>query len=97
MCLRSRFYCHLGRQSLTRSKIVVQYNGMLIPLIYDKKRHCIVTVLTMEMLSAEERATVSEAGEFQDSPDVDLSSLESDIKTSIGVAAPRQVGQQQDH
>ncbi len=56
MCRSGRFRCHLGRLSLTRSKIVVQYRDDLIPLIYDKKRHCIVTVLAWEMLSAREQA-----------------------------------------
>ena len=31
-------------------------------LIYDKKRHCVITVLTMEMLSASEQAEVMRAG-----------------------------------
>ena len=62
MCRLGRFYCHLGRLSLTRSKIVVKYREGLIPLIYDKKRHCVVTVLTMEMLSAREKALVGAVG-----------------------------------
>ena len=62
MCRRGEFFCHLGRQSLTRSKIVVKKNGRLFPLIYDKKRHCVITVLTMEMLSASEQAAVMAAG-----------------------------------
>ena len=62
MCRRGEFFCHLGRQSLTRSKIVVKQNGRLFPLIYDKKRHCVITVLTMEMLSAREQAAVMAAG-----------------------------------
>ena len=61
MCRRGKFFCHLGRQSLTRSKIVVKQNGRLFPLIYDKKRHCVITVLTMEMLSADERSMVAAA------------------------------------
>ena len=61
MCRRGEFFCHLGRQSLTRSKIVVKQNGRLFPLIYDKKRHCVITVLTMEMLSAREQAEVMRA------------------------------------
>ena len=61
MCRRGEFFCHLGRQSLTRSKIVVKQNGRLFPLIYDKKRHCVITVLTMDMLSADEQAMVAEA------------------------------------
>lgn len=58
-CRRSEFFCHLGRQSLTKSRIVVERNGQLIPLIYDKKRHCIITVLTMDMLSADEQAMIA--------------------------------------
>ena len=58
MCRRGEFFCHLGHQSLTRSKIVVKRNGHLFPLIYDNKRHCIITVLTMEMLSAREQSAV---------------------------------------
>ena len=42
----------------TRSKIVVKQNGRLFPLIYDKKRHCVITVLTMEMLSASKQEEV---------------------------------------
>ncbi len=55
MCRTGKFYFHLGRQSRTRSRIIVDFKGERIPLIYDKKRHCIVTVLTMEMLSPEEK------------------------------------------
>ena len=61
MCRQSEFFCHLGRQSLTKSRIVVKRNGHLIPLIYDKKRHCIVTVLTMDMLSPDEQVMVERA------------------------------------
>jgi len=62
MCRRGEFFCHLGQQSLTRSKIVVKQSGRFFPLIYDKKRHCVITVLTMEMLSAREQAQVMAAG-----------------------------------
>ena len=58
LCRNRQFYCHLGKQSLTRSKIVLQYKNQLIPVIYDKKRHCIITFLTMEMLSEQERKRV---------------------------------------
>ena len=61
ICRKNEFFCHLRRQSLTKSRIVVKRNGHLIPLIYDKKRHCIVTVLTMDMLSADERVMVERA------------------------------------
>ena len=65
MCRNNQIYCHLGRQSLTRSKIVLQYKNQLIPIIYDKKRHCIVTFLTMEMLSLEELRKVNTAQYYQ--------------------------------
>ena len=58
MCRSGKHYCHLGRQSLTRSKMVLRYKGVLVPVIYDKKRHCLITLLTMNMLSAREKALV---------------------------------------
>lgn len=42
MCRSGNHYCHLGKQSLTRSKIVLKYHGELYPVIYDKKRHCLI-------------------------------------------------------
>ena len=63
LCYTGNFYCHLGRSSLTRSKIVINYNNNLIPVIYDKKRHCLVTVLTIDMLSAREKDIIAQAGE----------------------------------
>ena len=62
LCRCGQYYCHLGLQSLTRSKIVLQYGGRLIPVIYDKKRHCLITVLTMEMLSYREKQKIQQAG-----------------------------------
>ena len=38
---------------------MVEYRNDLIPLIYDRKRHCVVTVLAWEMLSAREQALVT--------------------------------------
>ena len=58
LCRCGKYFCHLGLQSLTRSKIVLQYAGHLIPVIYDKKRHCLITVLTMDMLSSREQKIV---------------------------------------
>jgi hypothetical protein len=60
MCRAGQHYCHLGKQSLTRSKIVLRYNNRLIPVIYDKKRHCIITLLSLKMLSPEEQQQVNE-------------------------------------
>ena len=65
LCRNNQFYCHLGKQSLTRSKIVLQYNNQLIPVIYDKKRHRIVTFLTMKMLSPQEMKKVHTAQYYQ--------------------------------
>ena len=53
----------LKQNNLTRSKIVVKYRNDLIPLIYDKKRHCVITVLTWDMLSASEQAMIGAVGE----------------------------------
>ncbi len=61
LCRCGRYCCHLGEQR-TRAKIVIRYKHMLIPLIYDKKLDCIITVLTMNMLSDRERAMVEAAG-----------------------------------
>lgn len=58
LCRCGRYYCRLGRQKNHRSKIVVRYKDMLIPLIYDWKQDRVVTALTLEMLSAEERSAV---------------------------------------
>ena len=55
MCRSGNHFCHLGKQSLSRSKIVLKYHNELYPVIYDKKRHCIITVLTIEMLSSSEK------------------------------------------
>lgn len=37
------------------------YDGEYIPVIYDKKRKQIITVLTLDMLSEKEMATLKEA------------------------------------
>lgn len=64
LCRRGRYCCHLGRQSNARSKIVVRYKHMLMPLIYDRKQDRIVTVLTLGMLSRKELAAVKAASDL---------------------------------
>ena len=63
LCQTGKIYCHLGKISLTRSKIVINYKNNLIPVIYDKKRHCLVTVLLIEGLSKEEKDIIAQVGE----------------------------------
>lgn len=58
MCKNNNYICHLGKQSLTRSKIVIKYQNNIYPVIYDKTRHCIITVLTYDMLSLKEKNNV---------------------------------------
>lgn len=54
MCRDGEYFCFLERQSLTRSKAVLLFDDMLIPVIYDKKSKQIVTVLAQSMLSPKE-------------------------------------------
>ena len=61
ICRAGHYVCALEKQSLTRTKAVIYYKDMLFPVIYDKNRKCIVTVLEMEMLSQNERSRVEEA------------------------------------
>lgn len=58
MCKNNKYICHLGKQSLTRSKIVLKFKNNFYPVIYDKSRHCIITVLTYDMLSNNEKKIV---------------------------------------
>ena len=55
MCKARHYICHLGHESLMKSKMVIKFNNQIIPVIYDKKRHCIITVLTVDMLSKKEQ------------------------------------------
>ena len=55
MCKNQKYLLHLGLQSLTKSKMIIKFNNQLFPVIYDKSRHCIITVLSMDMLSEEEK------------------------------------------
>lgn len=55
ICKNGHYLCHFGRQSLTKSKMLIKFNQIVFPVIYDKQRHCIITVLTMNMLSDEEK------------------------------------------
>ena len=59
LCRCRRYCCRLGGPSGSRSKIVVRYKDMLMPVIYDRKQDRVVTVLTMEMLSVQEREAVT--------------------------------------
>lgn len=59
MCKNQNYICHLGYESLTRSKIVIKFKNQIIPVIYDKKRHCIITCLSINMLSNEEQYLIS--------------------------------------
>ncbi len=61
ICKAGHYVCALEKQSLTRTKAVIYYKETLFPVIYDKKRKCIITVLEMEMLSQNERTRVDEA------------------------------------
>ncbi len=61
ICRAGHYVCALEKQSLTRTKAVIYYKETLFPVIYDKKRKCIITVLEMEMLSQEERNRVEDA------------------------------------
>lgn len=60
LCKNSKYLYHFGRQSLTRSKILIKFNNKIFPVIYDKTRHCIITVLTINMLSKQEKQMISE-------------------------------------
>lgn len=55
ICKNNRYLYHFEKQSLTRSKILIKYLNNVFPVIYDKTRHCIITVLTIDMLSQDEK------------------------------------------
>ena len=55
LCRKGEYVCFLEAQSLTRSKGIVEYQGYYFPVIYHKKYHKVVTVLTMDMLKPDER------------------------------------------
>lgn len=55
ICKNQKYILHLGHQSLNKSKIIIKFKNEIFPVIYDKKRHCIITVLTLNMLSNEEK------------------------------------------
>lgn len=61
ICSSGNYVCFLERQSCTKSKAIIMYDGEYIPVIYDKKRKQIITVLTLDMLSEKEMATLKEA------------------------------------
>ena len=60
LCREGKYFCFLERQSLARSKAVLLFNDVLIPVIYDKRSKQIVTVLSQSMLSPKEAAIVQE-------------------------------------
>ena len=60
MCSSGEYFCYLERQSSNRSKAVILFEGMLIPVIYDKKRKQIATVLSQSMLSPDEVSIVQQ-------------------------------------
>lgn len=55
ICKNNKYLYHFGRQSLTRSKILIGFNNNIFPVIYDKSRQCIITVLTLDMLNKSEK------------------------------------------
>lgn len=59
MCKVGNYICHLGKESLIKSRIVLKFKNQIIPVIYDKKRHCIITCLNINMLSNEEQYQIS--------------------------------------
>lgn len=59
MCKTQNYVCHFGHESLTKSKIIIKFKNQIIPVIYDKKRHCIITCLSIDMLSNKERYQIS--------------------------------------
>ena len=81
LCRRNKFTCHLGRQSLTRSKIVIKYKDTLIPLIYHRKKHCIITVLTPDMLSEREMEIVTGSNALNRMQEQDKTTWECEMKT----------------
>lgn len=45
----------LRKQSLRVSKAIITYNGTVYPIVYDKQRHQIVTILKPEYLTPSDR------------------------------------------
>ena len=54
LCMKGEYVCFLEAQSLTHSKAILCFRDTYVPVIYHKKYHQIVTVLTMDMLNARE-------------------------------------------
>lgn len=65
LCTDGEYFCFLEKQSLTRSKAIIYFNNEYIPVIYDKKHKQIVTVLSITMLSDNERAALKQEIERQ--------------------------------
>lgn len=60
ICKNQKYLLHLGHQSLMKSKMIIKFQNEIFPVIYDKSRHCIITVLTLDMLSDEEKNLLNE-------------------------------------
>lgn len=54
ICKHSKYLYFLEKISNIKSKMIVKYKNKIFPVVYDKSRHCIVTILTMDMLSKDE-------------------------------------------
>lgn len=61
ICRRGEYVCYLAAQSHTRSKGIICYQGQYFPVIYHKKLHRIVTVLTFSMLAPHELQQFAES------------------------------------
>ena len=61
ICSHGKYFCFLEKQSLARSKAVIRYQDEYIPIVYDKNRKQIITVLSIDMLSNSEKAILQKA------------------------------------
>lgn len=65
ICSRGDYVCFLERQSNTRSKAVIMYREEYIPVIYDRNRKQVITVLSLNMLTEKETETLNNAIEYK--------------------------------
>ena len=61
ICSHGKYFCFLEKQSLARSKAVIRYQDEYIPIVYDKNRKQIITVLSIDMLTKSEKAILQKA------------------------------------
>ncbi|MBR5710865.1 MAG: hypothetical protein IKX40_08915 [Thermoguttaceae bacterium] len=61
ICSHGKYFCFLKKQSLARSKAVIRYQDEFIPIVYDKNRKQIITVLSIDMLTKSEKAILQKA------------------------------------